>query len=615
MIPLVPLTLLFSLLPNARAAPPDDFPGDEIPYRVIPTDIALPENFLGTWLYKYVKCNQNFGPGAKDKIDNAYFDAWVMSNTAGVASNIDWNSAAALEFLGAPGQNKHQQAQIQAVLANVATMIYSYKNLFQHYIKVRCDDPAKLCQNRPDNNPCQPNPPNPDQKPLSPPLAYAKCILTRWQGNPTVGTAGYYVQRNADNLAYYALAKYVMTKNDNIYPHLPIVTYELASPPYPTIPTSSLAIFITEDSTFYLNTTEGLSAWELYPGEDYPGCSDNANDPQGINSLLAINGFTPASAYPDSYNREQIAIASYINPLGDPASWSRLFTYDTGKLSVLVANVLNGPDYVVDPAWKSVIDQAASQGKTIIGYVRTGYLGVSQQRFTTRLGSHDLADWASQIEQDIDKWYELYGSSLGGIFFDEGWPECGPNNIYADLYTYINNYTKRKHPGAFTVLNPGSPIAQCYENTMDALLTFENSYESYQSSFVPNDWTPKDPRKIWHIIYRVPQDKIATVAALARSRHAGLLEITDDDNPNPYDNLPNDAYMQAVLNAVPGGKPRIDDPAKFAGSYVAGLPSNAAVSSSDYSSVTLTWSSVGNALGYAVYKNGALLPVAGVAPG
>jgi len=65
--------------------------------------------------------------------------------------------------------------------------------------------------------------------------------------------------------------------------------------------------------------------------------------------------------------------------------------------------------------------------------------------------------------------------------------------------------------------------------------------------------------------------------------------------------------MQAVLNAVPGGKPRIDDPAKFTGFYVAGLPSNAAVSSSDYRSVTLAWSSVGNALGYAVYKNGAVV--------
>ncbi len=36
-----------------------------------------------------------------------------MSNTAGVAFDIDWNNAAAVEFLRAPGLNK--QPQIQAV--------------------------------------------------------------------------------------------------------------------------------------------------------------------------------------------------------------------------------------------------------------------------------------------------------------------------------------------------------------------------------------------------------------------------------------------------------------------------------------------------------------------
>jgi hypothetical protein len=284
---------------------------------------------------------------------------------------------------------------------------------------------------------------------------------------------------------------------------------------------------------------------------------------------------------------QQIAIASYINPLGDPASWERLLAYDTNKVSVLVANILNGPDYVVDDSWKSVIDQAASQGKKILGYVRTGYLGVSQQQFTTRLGSRGLADWASQIEQDIDKWYELYGSSLGGIFFDEGWPECGDNNIYADLYAYIDDYTKRKHPGTYTVLNPGSPIAQCYEDTMDTLLTFENTYETYQNSFVPNGWTPQDPRKIWHIIYNVPQDQIASVAALASDRNIGLIEITDDVAPNPYDNLPSDAYMQAVIGAVSGGTPLIKGPADVTSFYVAGLPGDVTVAASDYSSVTL----------------------------
>ncbi|XMA20860.1 hypothetical protein WAI453_013651 [Rhynchosporium graminicola] len=316
--------------------------------------------------------------------------------------------------------------------------------------------------------------------------------------------------------------------------------------------------------------------------------------------------YHPPTTEPTTRQGQQIAIASYINPLGDPASWQRLLEYDASKVSVLVANVLNGPDYVVNTAWKSVIDQIAAGGKTIIGYVRTRYLGVSKQRFTTRLGSHDLADWASQIEQDIDKWFELYGTSLGGIFFDEGWPECGPNIIYADLYAYINNYTKRKHPGAFTVLNPGSPIAQCFEDTMDTLLTFESSFETYTSKYVPNDWTPKDPRKIWHIIYRVPQDQVAAVAALALTRHAGLLEMTDDDNPNPYDTLSNSAYMEAAVNAVAGGKPHITSPAEATGSqvHVAGIPSDSIVSSSDYSSVTLGWSAVGDALGYAVYMNG-----------
>jgi hypothetical protein len=61
--------------------------------------------------------------------------------------------------------------------------------------------------------------------------------------------------------------------------------------------------------------------------------------------------------------------------------------------------------------------------------------------------------------------------------------------------------------------------------------------------------------------------------------------------------------MQAVISAVPSGTPPIGDPAKATSSYVASLPSDVIVSSSDYSSVTLTWSSAANALGYAVYKN------------
>lgn len=443
--------------------------------------------------------------------------------------------------------------------------------------------------------------------------------LSRWGRN-----TGDWVVQNSDSLALYAMARYVQKELGNICPHLPLAPASprgIATPPRDEIVIGDLFAF-GDDGTATIINAAAADAWSLEADDT---CILDEDLTTAVTVTLTGDGFASASSFPseyldlyDSWKSDtqdpdpqnagpQIAIASYINPLGDPAAWSRLLSYNTGKVSVLVANVLNGPDYIVEDAWKSVIDQAASSGKKIISYVRTGYLGVSQQKFTTRLGSNDLGDWTAQIEQDIDKWYELYGSSIGGIFFDEGWPECGPGNIYSDLYAYINNYTKRKHPGAFTILNPGSPIASCYEDTMDALMTFENSYEAYQNSYVPNDWTPKDPRKLWHIINRVPQDKIEEVAALAKSRHAGLVEITDDDNPNPYDNLPNDAYMATFMAAVPGGKPLIADATKATGAYVAGLPSDAAVSFSDYSSVTLTWSAVANALGYAVYQDGALI--------
>ncbi|KAL2068654.1 hypothetical protein VTL71DRAFT_14991 [Oculimacula yallundae] len=51
---------------------------------------------------------------------------------------------------------------------------------------------------------------------------------------------------------------------------------------------------------------------------------------------------------PSSDQWQQFAIASYINPLGDPGIWDRFLAYNSNKVSVLVANVLNGPDYIVN---------------------------------------------------------------------------------------------------------------------------------------------------------------------------------------------------------------------------------------------------------------------------
>lgn len=59
---------------------PPDFPGAETPYRVVPTGTdAGALNKVGTYLYGYNGCKKYFGSGAKGKIDDAYYDAWLIS--------------------------------------------------------------------------------------------------------------------------------------------------------------------------------------------------------------------------------------------------------------------------------------------------------------------------------------------------------------------------------------------------------------------------------------------------------------------------------------------------------------------------------------------------------
>jgi hypothetical protein len=76
-------------------------------------------------------------------------------------------------------------------------------------------------------------------------------------------------------------------------------------------------------------------------------------------------------------------------------------------MSIVVANVVNGPDSAANEGWTDVIPRAAASGKVFLGYVRTGYLGMSYQHSTTRLGSSKTSDWVARIQEDVDQWYRL----------------------------------------------------------------------------------------------------------------------------------------------------------------------------------------------------------------
>lgn len=134
------------------SAEPADFSGEDTPFNLSP----IFEGTTSAFLYGYYGCKDFLGPGAKVQIDNAYREAATIVSAPGVAYDIDFNTAAALDYLGAPGYNFDKQPEIQAVLANAADIIRTFRNVSQQYIKVRCDDPARKCQNRLEENPCQP---------------------------------------------------------------------------------------------------------------------------------------------------------------------------------------------------------------------------------------------------------------------------------------------------------------------------------------------------------------------------------------------------------------------------------------------------------------------------
>ncbi|KAH0556757.1 hypothetical protein GP486_005454 [Trichoglossum hirsutum] len=110
-------------------------------------DPANATNWFGTSLYGWDKCD-DIDKNIKGWLKEAYTDANKLVNYDGVKSNIAWDSAAALEYLGPSAFNKNQQKQIQAVFESVATVKEGASWWTPNWIRVRCDDPAGYCSTK-----------------------------------------------------------------------------------------------------------------------------------------------------------------------------------------------------------------------------------------------------------------------------------------------------------------------------------------------------------------------------------------------------------------------------------------------------------------------------------
>jgi hypothetical protein len=280
------------------------------------------------------------------------------------------------------------------------------------------------------------------------------------------------------------------------------------------------------DRTHTLKITKKSGSWLVVDAfivgssRDVPGSTVRIK-PSAANQKIAFPAYWPPNSAEGAAKFSRLAQSAPFNDI------------------VVISGNPPGPEIPFHPAWAETIKKVHDSGQRAIGYVDTGFLGTPPYRGApeslrqrTRLdgpgkGSNSAEAWFAQIKQDIDDWYRLYGSyGLDGIFFDQATQYCE----YAPSYAALSNYVTRHHPGAYTIINPGLPVDQCYEDAADTIVTFEGTYESYKLT-ATRSWqlSSPHPEKFWHLIHDVPNETAMREAiSLSKRRNAGYVYVTND---------------------------------------------------------------------------------------
>lgn len=250
----------------------------------------------------------------------------------------------------------------------------------------------------------------------------------------------------------------------------------------------------------------------------------------------------------------QLLVPAYENPCCQqgPAMWQQLLEaaqdpnrqYEIG----IILNPLSGPGTERDPNFLDAqnngpLADLKAAGARVYGYVSTDYtdrsMALVQQEIAAYLTGH-------------------YAGFTDGVFLDEVSNDLADLGYYQTLRAYIDN----TQPGSVAIGNPGTPYLnnpsgqQQYSPTdyleaFNILVSFESVAQEYLNEYVHFAYLEQStPEAIAHIIYSQP-DWDDSLFDLAISRGAGVLYISDDTLPNPYDRLPH--YWQQLVSRLQQG--------------------------------------------------------------
>lgn len=236
---------------------------------------------------------------------------------------------------------------------------------------------------------------------------------------------------------------------------------------------------------------------------------------------------TLAPGHAQTVVNQRVAVPAYFWP---GTHWDRLLSPATATaVSLVVLNPESGPGRSRETGFVNVVGRARANGQSVVGYVDTAY------------GSRSV----EVVTDEINRFYDWYG--VDGIFFDQVSERCDRASYYGALAGHVN--TK---PGAtLNVINPGMNTNECYASFTDVIVNFEGTPAMY-AGWSAASWVRQYPSaKFWHIVYGAGPD-FSGLVAKSKAEHAGLIYVTTDGMPNPFDTLPPDGLWSALLSAVVG---------------------------------------------------------------
>lgn len=246
-------------------------------------------------------------------------------------------------------------------------------------------------------------------------------------------------------------------------------------------------------------------------------------------TLHSISDGAPDRIQKPILGRTGLYVPLYAYPEG--VGWITWKTVINAKIShpsvpfVVTINPDNGAGSSKDNNFVDGINKLKEAGIVVLGYVYTNY-GVRNNKL-------------AKVEiRDYKTWY-----NVDGIMFDEMPNKAGFEDYYYDLNCFSKSLGM-----TFAKGNPGTDISSSYIGILDNLAIYETS--GYPPITRLAGWHTNYNKANWsYCSYGITN--LDSEYVRETSRYVGLLYITDDTPPNPYDVIPN--YFENLVSILGSG--------------------------------------------------------------